>query len=197
MTYIPQRRIRYGEVVRLVSTRDERGHVIEESYTTVYPSHALDLQPLSSRELVAADQLKIKVSHKVFPQRNMVAQVSLNDFYYIAGRLYRIIEKKDFLRTGYFRVWDGAFGADQPDTTIVQSVYSYIVHGLGPGVYTFGSGALANVPVFESEPLVLDMLRNDGGFFIEDVSITGFTITDKGAGSIPNASVFIQGVPAA
>lgn len=196
MTYIPQSRIKYGEVVRLVSTRDERGHVIDESYTTVYPSHALDLQPLSYQERVAADQLKIKVTHKIFPQRNIVPQVSLNDFYRIAGQLYRIVEAKDFLRVGYFRVWAGAFGSTLTDTTIIRTVYSYIVHGLGPGTYTFGSGALANIPEFESTPLVLDMLTNDGGYFIEDVSETGFTIIDKGTGSVPIVSVLIQGIPA-
>lgn len=196
MTYIPQSRIRYGEVVRLVSTRDERGHVIDESYTTVYASHALDLQPLSYQERLAADQLKIKVTHKVFPQRNIVPQVSLNDFYRIAGQYYRIVEKKDFLRVGYFRVWEGEFGAPPTTPSIIRTVYSYVVHGLGPGSYTFGSGALADVPEFESTPLVLDTLTNDGGYYMTNYSATGFTIVDKGTGLAPIVSVFIQGIPA-
>lgn len=196
MTYIPQSRIRYGDVVRLVSTRDERGHVIDESYTTVYPSHALDLQPLSYRDLVAADQLKIKVTHKVFPQKNIVPQVSLNDFYRIAGQLYRIVEKKDFLRTGYFRVWEGAFGSTLTDTTVIRQIQSFVFHNLGPGDYTFGDGVLASVPEFTEAPLLLDMLTNDGSYYIENLSTTGFSIVDRGIGSSPLVSVYLKGIAA-
>lgn len=196
MTYIPQSRIRYGEVVRLVSTRDERGHVIDESYTMVYGSHALDLQPMSYQERLAADQLKIKVTHKVFPQQNIVAQVSLNDFYRIAGQYYRIVEKKDFLRTGYFRVWEGEFGAGLGGGTNIRQIQSFVFHNLGPGDYTFGDGVLASVPEFTEAPLLLDMLTNDGGYYIENVTTTGFTIVYRGIGSSPLVSVYLKGIAA-
>lgn len=197
MIYIDSESAIRGSVRRLVVTRNDDGDVIDESYTEVIGEHWLDLQPLSHDERITADQLKVKATHKIYPELNYVPNVSINDFYRVDGRDYRIVEPWDFRALGYFRVWDGAFGLPPVDVVTTRQTRSFVFHGLGPGVYTFGSGVMASVPTFEEAPLILDSGTNDGGYYIDNKTESGFTIFDTGIGSTPEVSVYIQGLTVA
>lgn len=195
MTYIQPHMIRQADVLRLVVTRDGNGNVSDESYTTVYGTHNVDLQPLTTRDLVANDQLKFKVSHYIFPETVApFSFVSLGDRYRIGQKLYRIVKRHNHIDACYFEVYDDAPEQGASAATVIQN--AYVVENLGPGNYTYGSGALAAVPAFSAKPILLDTLMNDGGYWIANATASGFTIVDRGFGESPLVSVYIKGTPA-
>lgn len=189
MTYIDQASAIRMNVVRLVVTRDTNGNVVDQTYSEICGEHWADLQPLSDAERVRNEQLKIEATHKVYPEPK-VEGVLGNDFYRDAasGKLYRIVESYDFRTLGYFRVWDGAFG--MPSAETISKLF-FAFDNVGPGTYTFGSGVFAAVPAFDQAPDIIGLLTNDGSFYIDSVTATGFRIVDRGIGVSPLASVYL------
>jgi len=193
MTFIDSESARRGSVRRLVTTRDANGNVIDESYNVVVGEHWVDLQPLSYNDRIAGEQLKIKATHKIFPELNYVPSVSIHDFYRIDGKDYRIVEPFDFRTVGYFRVLDGAFGA--PSATTVSKLF-FAFDNVGPGTHTFGSGIFSSVPVFVQTPSIVGLKTNDGDFYISNPGASGFTLVDRGLGVSPLATIYIWEIPA-
>jgi hypothetical protein len=193
MTYIPRSRMRVADVVRLVVTRNVNGDVIDESYSQIYGNHNVDLQPASNQAKIAAEQLKYNVSHRIYPERNIASSISLGDFYRIGSTLYKIVKTWDYIKTCYFEAWNGAFGDSNPSTTVFKSFYS--IDGVGPGTYTFGSGIFSAVPSFDQAPDIVGLLTNDGTFYIDSVTATGFRLVDRGIGVSPLATIHIWEKP--
>lgn len=191
--YIPRSKRKSATVLRLSVTRGANGNITEETYSTVYGAHTVDLQPLSTNDLIANEQLKFKVSHWVFPERPQVLPYTQNgDFYSIGSKLYRIMLKHDHVDEAYFQVRDEA--AERASEIAVVFQNAYTVDGLGPGVYTYGSGALVGIGLFSARPMLLDTLMNDGTYFIANPTVSGFEIVDKYGGSPPVVSVYVKGV---
>lgn len=189
MTYIPRSRMRVADVVRLVVTRNVNGDVIDESYTQIYGSHNVDLQPASSNAKIAGEQLKINVTHNIYPERNIASSILLGDFFRIGSRLYKITSIKDFIKTAYFGVWDGAFGDQKVPSTIFN--FFYTIENVVPGTYTFGSGLFASVPAFTSAPDIIGQETNDSSFYIDQVTATGFRLVDRFIGVSPIVTIYI------
>lgn len=191
--YIPKKKQKKATVQRLTTTYGAGGYVTEETYNTVFGSHIVDFQPYTTVDLVTNEQLKSKITHWVFPQRDaVVKQVRLGDFYYIKGKLYRIIEKADHYGECYFKVRDEEAEKFSEAAAVLQNAFT--VENLGPGVYTYGSGLLAGVGPFSAKPILLDTLMNDGGYYIKDPSQSGFEIVDRLMGAVPMVSINVKGV---
>lgn len=177
----PKRALR-GEVLRLVTTRDAGGDVIDESFQEIVGKHWVDLQNFSANETIANEQLQTRFTHWIFPEFNVMPYVTANDYYRIDGdKLYRIIEPIDFRTLGYFKVLEGAFGF-KDEAGVFKRFYSF--DNVPPGVYTFGAGILAAVPAFEVAPDIFTEAISDSDTYIPLTSITtsGFTIIDRASG---------------
>jgi len=116
----------------------------------------------------------------------------LNDFYRVNQKLYRIIKRWDFVERVYFEVRDDA--PEEVTTLGVTLQNKFVVYDLGPGVYTYGSGALVGIGPFTTRPLLLDTLMSDGGHWIANPSVSGFEIVSKYEGVTPVVTVQIEGV---
>ena len=191
--YIPRNKQKKATVQRLTSTRGSGGYVVDETYSTIFGTHIIDLQPYTTTDLIANEQLKFKITHWVFPQRDaVVKQVRIGDFYYIKGKLYRIIEMGDHYGECYFKVRDEAAEKFSEAAAVLQS--AFVVENLGPGVYTYGSGLLAGIGPFSAKPILLDMLMNDGAYYINNPTTSGFEIVDRLMGAAPVVSIRVEGV---
>lgn len=182
-TYIDSESARRADVVRKIITKNDFGDVIDETLQTVYGEHWADIQPMSDQQRFANEQLKLQATHMVFPETDAVVDaVDVNDFYRdVADSIqYRIIEPNDFRSLGYFKVWQGDFGKE-PTTPHIKR--AHFVAGLGDGSYTFGSGSLSSVPAFNIAPCVFAAMSSDRMFFVENVTASGFAITDALFGS--------------
>lgn len=191
--YIPRSKRKSATVLRLSETHGANGNITDETYTEVYGTHTVDLQPLTTNDLIANEQLKFKVSHWVFPERkHVMPSTQIGDFYSIGQKLYRIMLRHDHVDEVYFQVLDEAAERSSEISTVLQNAYT--VDGLGPGVYTYGSGALAAVGPFSARPMLLDTLMNDGSYFINNPTASGFEIVDRFLGVTPQVSIYVKGV---
>ena len=180
-------------IVRLTTTHGAGGYVVDETYNEIYGEHTVDLQPLSTEDLIANEQLKFKVSHWVFPELpHVIAYARLGDFYYINSKLYLIVKKSDHVDEGYFQVRDEAAEKFSEAAAVLQS--AFVVENLGPGVYTYGSGLLAGIGPFSAKPILLDTLMNDGSYYINNPTTSGFEIVDRLMGAAPVVSIRVEGV---
>lgn len=94
-------------VTRLVVTRDTNGNIISQTFVPVYGTHFADLQLLSDSDRFANLQLKIEVTHRIFPEPYLgkgVVQL-LNDFFNVDGAKYRVKTIHDFRTLAYFDVF--------------------------------------------------------------------------------------------
>lgn len=191
MTFIDAASALRGSVRRLVVTRNEQGNISDESYQTVVGEHWLDLQPMSHSDRISSEQLKVRATHKVYPELNHVPSVSIFDFYFIDGKKYRIVEPFDYRTIGYFRVLDGSFGT--PAAAVAEQLF-FSFDNVGPGTHAFGAGIFATVPTFAQVPDIIGLLTNDGSFFIDNITATGFRLVDRGIGVPPLATIYIWGL---
>lgn len=190
MTYIDPRSELQGEIIRKTASYNSSGAVASIADEVIVGAHRLDLQPLSAQERFASEQFKIKATHEVYPEPQVfdLASPQLSDFYRIDGRDYKIVAPYDFRTLGYFRVLDGEFGTP---SKIYRRRQAYAISGLGPGDYTFGSGALANVPAFSAAPWLLEAIENHALWAVTNVTATGFTVLDMGVGVLPSLTVYL------
>lgn len=193
MTYINDASRILADVVRVVTTRDASGNVLMESFGIVYGDHWADIQPLTNTERIAAEQLKIKATHRIFPEPYLGGVVNINDFYRSSGDLYRVVGIEDFRDVIYYDAWQD-IGGIVNGSSVAKLFFSFT--DIGPGVYTFGSGAFVGVPVFAQAPSIIGTSTNDGGFYITSISETGFTLVDRGLGTSPLVTVYIWEIPA-
>jgi hypothetical protein len=192
MTYIdPESALRMN-VVRLVTTKDSNGDTVGEAYNLIYGEHWADVQPLSDSERTANAQLKISATHKIYPEPH-VDGVLANDFYREVsnGKLYRIVDPFDYRTLNYFKVWEGGFA--NPETPLSVQQVRYVITGVGPGVYLFGSGLFASVPIFSTVPVVYGIANNDCDFHIASITNIGFMLVDDNGDNVPVVTVFILG----
>ena len=94
-------------------TQDEDGNYGAESWTDIFGSHAVDLQPIpeNKRVPIAGGQYKYESTHKIYPEKKAPIEACREgDFYLIDGSNYRITEKFVFDRIAYVTVLEGAFG---------------------------------------------------------------------------------------
>lgn len=191
--YIQPQMRKQATVQRLTTTRGAGGVVVSEMYSEIYGGHIVDLQPLTTSDLTVSEQLKFKFLYRVFPERpNVMPYVQIGDFYYIGQKLYRVMEKFDFMDEGYFQVRDDAAEKFAESAAILQSAFT--IDNLGPGVYVYGSGALAGIGPFSAKPILIDTLMNDGGYYIKDSTQNGFEIVDRMIGASPRVSFLIEGI---
>lgn len=176
-----------AEIRRPVNTFDANGKVILQSWRLIVPEHNIDLMALSHSERFNGAQLKINVSHSIFPELRSISAVQLGDFYFAGDSRYNIIEKNGAGEFGYFRVWSDDSG--DVAASAAQDRNYFQASGLIPGAYTFGSGSLASIDAFSSVPIQLFTKKNAGSFYVPAKSATGFTLGDKGLGDIPQVDV--------
>lgn len=190
MTYINPTSEQRGEIIRKTATYNVSGAVTSIADEVLVAEHRLDLQPLSAQERITSEQFKIKVTHEVYPEPqvfDLAAPVG-GDFYRIDGRDYKIVAPYDYRALGYFRVYDGAFGTPQRNYLRRQA---YAISSLGPGTYTFGSGALASVPAFSAAPQLIEAVENPALWTVTNITATGFTVVDLGVGAEPSLTVYL------
>lgn len=192
MTYINDASRVRADVVRAVETRDSSGNVVLESFGIIFGEHWADIQPLSNTERVAGEQLKVKATHRIFPESHLGSSVNVHDFYRSAGQLYRIVGIYDFRDVIYYDALHDIGGI--VDGSVVEKLF-FSFNNVGPGVYTFGSGTFVTVPIFAQAPSVIGVATNDGGFYIESVTTTGFTLVDRGLGTSPLVTIYIWEIP--
>lgn len=113
---------RFGKILRLTTTRDSDGNVVGETYSVIFDEHNVDLQPMNEKELIVAEQLKFEATHKIYPENVLpVRTANVGDFYLIDDILYRIAEKYDFEKIGYFRALRNDVGIIVVDENIDDS----------------------------------------------------------------------------
>lgn len=180
-----------GSVLRLITTRNDSGDMIDESYVEMVADHDVTFIPYTMQEIISAEQLKFKATHKVHPL-SYISGASENDFYLIDGSLYRITRIWEYGENAiHFHVWDGAYGTPGDSAGITK--VRYVIQGVGPGVHTFGSGLFASVPTFSAVPDVWGNKTNDSGFYIASPMVSGFTLVDRGIGEVPVVTIYIFG----
>jgi hypothetical protein len=82
---------RTAQIVKLAATQDANGNTTETE-TVIVGDHIVDIQMMNVNDVIAADKLGIKASHKIYPERNVTAGITLHEHYYkIASKLYRIV----------------------------------------------------------------------------------------------------------
>lgn len=191
--YIPPQRRKQADVLRLTTTYDSNGNLVAQDYNVVYGTHTIDFVPNEMGDEVVNNQQKFTATHEVFPQLvHVMPFTKLNDFYRVNQKLYRIIKRWDFVERVYFEVRDDA--PEEVTTLGVTLQNKFIVYDLGPGVYTYGSGALVGIGPFATRPLLLDTLMSDSGHWIANPSVSGFEIVSKYEGVTPVVTVQIEGV---
>lgn len=187
---IPTNLIKSANVVRRNSTYDGNGDLLVEDYQEVMATHNIALWPLSYRQQIENSKFGISASHNIRPLA-VIGSFSVNDFYQITGKKYRIIEVKDFYNAKKIVVWDGLSAeVDQPQAT----TRSFVIDNLGPGIYVYGSGLLTGMGPFLSRPLLLETLMNDGDGFFANTTVAGFEIVDTGEGAPPIYTVTVKGI---
>lgn len=179
-------------IKRLTTTIGSNGNVVDEAYATVVDTHNVCIWPITPQERYANEQLGIKASHNVHPI-SYVSGWQHGDFYYINSKLYRIMAGEDHGGLAcHFKVWEGTFGNPQTATSIKRQ---YTVENVPPGVYTFGAGLFASVPVFASTPFIHIQETTDCALYIPVKSTTGFTLNTRGIGTQPEyCTVYIRGI---
>ncbi len=192
MTFINDKSRIRADVVRAVETRDTSGDVVMESLGVVYGEHWADIQPLTNTERITAEQLKVKATHRIFPEPYLGGVVSINDFYRSNGDLYRVVGIEDFRDVIYYDAWHDT-GGIVDDGGVSKLFFSF--NDIGPGIYTFGSGAFAGMPTFAQASSIIGIKTNDGDFYIENVIATGFTLVDRGTGDSPLVIIYIWEIP--
>lgn len=65
-------------------------------------------------------------------------------------------------------------------------------HDITPGDYVFGTAPLTGMPSSsQGLPFIHVRNNNDGEHYIENLSDEGFTLVDKGEGSVPSVTITI------
>lgn len=188
MTFIDSESAVRGEIIRKVASYDSNADSLGITEQQIVGAHWVDLQPYAVNENIANEQFQLHGMFEVYPESNILTNVRANDFYRVAARDYRIVEPSDYRTVGYFRVLDENIGVVQVSGNLLKTIVV-----LGPGVYTYGSGALAGIGIFAIRPILIDTLLNDGSHFIQSPTINGFEIVDRGAGAPPVVSCYIEG----
>ena len=102
MTYINNSSRVQADVARLTVTRDGNGDITTETFTQIYGNHWADIQPLSNNDRIAAEQLKVKVTHRIFPEPYLGGVVQLDDFFFFFSNKYRVVGINDFRTIAYY-----------------------------------------------------------------------------------------------
>ena len=178
-----------ADVLRLIETRDQDGNVIMESFSSVYGTHWADIQPMSNSARIVYDQLKIKATHKIFPEPYLGSIVQVDDFYQSGSNRYRVVGINDFRGVAYYDAWQDIGGIARPLINLFRLFFSF--DNIGPGTYTFGSGAFSSVKAFSIAPAIIGTKTNDSGFFIDSITANGFRLVDRGMGLSPLVTVYI------
>jgi hypothetical protein len=110
MTYINDASRVQADVARLTVTRDANGDVTSETFTQIYGTHWADIQPLANTDRIAAEQLKVEVTHRIFPEPYLGGVVALNDFFRSGSDIYRVMGINDFRDVAYYDALHGIAG---------------------------------------------------------------------------------------
>lgn len=193
MTFINNDSRVRADVVRLTEMRDTNGNVVLESYNQVYGLHWADIQPLSSNDRIASEQLKIKATHRIFPEPYLGNIVQVLDFFREGSNLYRVTGINDFRSLAYYEALHDTSGISEPSATLASLFFSF--DSIGPGTYTFGSGTFDSVPTFAQAPDIIGLKTNDGDYYIDSITANGFRLVDRGLGISPLVTLYIWEKP--
>lgn len=176
-----------ANIYRQYSTTNNQGKAFLQSWQVVAPEHSIELTALSHREQIEAEQLKVKVTHIVFPELRNVKSVRIGDYYMTGSSLYKIVEKNFDDRFGYFRVFENSAGFNNAANDLNRSYFASL--NLTPSSFLFGSGALAAIPAFLNTPIPFVTKKSQGGVYLANLSGSGFTLGATGFGEAPRADL--------
>lgn len=177
-----------GLVKRPQLTKPINGASVIAGFSPLVPTHWAEIENLSEAAVLQFTQLKMQVSHRIYPQLRNVSSIQPGDFYFIGDRHFEIVNAEDADGRPHLLVWEGS---DKGKGRSESSGAFYSFSGVLEGTHNYGSSPLSPMASLDSAPNAMFQSENASGFYVPTVGSGSLEIVDRGIGQPPQVRVDI------